>query len=502
MASSIRYWTEHARRSWRWTLITIAVVLGYRLVALPSPAAEVNATTAAAPPKTFTEYYTGPISGLSLETELSIAICVEPSGRHSGTAYVPLWGETRWPLHELKYIGTVGHATIQCWRVRYSLKFQTDGRVLRGDYQASNGRAGRFVLAQGAPDTNRLPMRPQTPVEPSHNIREEVVIGAGPSRLSGEFMRSAHGGRHPVVILVPGAGTWDRDYESCGHRYNYVIADRLAAVGVATLRLDDRGRGTSTGLKDNYSLDQLADDVVAGVAYLRTREDVAPSQIGVIGHSLGGLVALIAASKEKDLSPVVLLACPVLNGTEVILKKDRAMCLLRHMDPHQIETRQRFFRGVLEAAASSETPEKAALQVQRGPRPFPLPFEGPEGDQLIERFVRPFCTKLSKDSARFEPLPLLRHITVPVLMIFGELDTTVSPSQTALAGAALAERQHTGTKVMLLPRHNHSLQLAESDSDEESKNLRETISEEALKHIAEWVTTQFTEPPRKPARLH
>src|SRR4029453_10305689 len=85
--------------------------------------------------------------------------------------------------------------------------------------------------------------------------------------------------------------------------------DRVTAEGFATLRVDDRGSGKSTGPIADVTFDDLVADVRAWAAFLLAREHVDPKRVFVIGHSEGGETAPILAC-ERPLAGVVLMAAP------------------------------------------------------------------------------------------------------------------------------------------------------------------------------------------------
>jgi dienelactone hydrolase len=86
------------------------------------------------------------------------------------------------------------------------------------------------------------------------------------------------------------------------------------------LRVDDRGAGGSSGRKQLSSVQQLADDLVAGVAFLKTRAEVNPKRIGIIGHSFAGLTAPMAAVRSSDVAFVITLA-GLLTDTRINLER-------------------------------------------------------------------------------------------------------------------------------------------------------------------------------------
>ena len=93
-----------------------------------------------------------------------------------------------------------------------------------------------------------------------------------------------------------------------GHRPFLVLADYLTRKGIAVLRVDDRGvGGTSAGTLNDTSENYVA-DVLAGVEFLKTRKEIDPRAIGLVGHSEGGMVAPLAATQSKDVAFLVLIA--------------------------------------------------------------------------------------------------------------------------------------------------------------------------------------------------
>jgi pimeloyl-ACP methyl ester carboxylesterase len=117
----------------------------------------------------------------------------------------------------------------------------------------------------------------------------------------------------PAVMLSQGLGSepYDRDYAvpTAPTLKSFVaIADELSRHGIVVLRVDDRGAGGSSGRKEQSSVDQLADDIVVAVEFLKSRKEVNPNRIGIIGHSFAGLTVPIAAVRSSDVAFVIMLA--------------------------------------------------------------------------------------------------------------------------------------------------------------------------------------------------
>ena len=143
--------------------------------------------------------------------------------------------------------------------------------------------------------------RPQEPKRPYPYLEEEVTYENAKAgfTLAGTLTMPRAGGPFPAVLLITGSGAQDRDETVCGHRPFLILADYLTRRGIAVLRVDDRGVGGSKGDASQATSEDFADDVLAGVAYLKTRKEIDPKRIGLIGHSEGGIIAPMVAVRSR-----------------------------------------------------------------------------------------------------------------------------------------------------------------------------------------------------------
>ncbi|MFZ1083075.1 MAG: alpha/beta fold hydrolase, partial [Candidatus Kryptoniota bacterium] len=158
--------------------------------------------------------------------------------------------------------------------------------------------------------------RPQEPKPPFPYKSEEVSFENETTgmKYAGTLTLPDSGGPFPAVILITGSGAHNRNEEVFGHKPFLVIADYLTRRGIAVLRVDDRGIGGSTGKKSAVTSADHAKDVIAEIEFLKSRCDIDPNKIGLIGHSEGGIIAPLVASQSKDVAFIVMLAGPGLAG--------------------------------------------------------------------------------------------------------------------------------------------------------------------------------------------
>ena len=244
-------------------------------------------------------------------------VVTETDGVLSSTLFSVDQGNTQIPVAET----TVSGDTI-------SMSMPTIGASFRGTLSEEDERiTGTFsqtgqsfaLVLERVPD-DETPRRPQNPEEPYPYLAEDVTYPnpEGGHTLAGTFTRPASGGPFPTVVLISGSGPQDRDEALMGHRPFLVLADHLTRRGIAVLRYDDRGVGQSTGDFAAATSEDLSTDALAGVAFLKSRDDVDPDAIGFAGHSEGGIIAPMAAVASPDVSYIVLMAAPGVNGERIL----------------------------------------------------------------------------------------------------------------------------------------------------------------------------------------
>jgi dipeptidyl aminopeptidase/acylaminoacyl peptidase len=190
-----------------------------------------------------------------------------------------------------------------------------------------------------------MPENNSVPVELPYNA-EEVTFTNDGNTFAGTLTFPKTEGKHPAVVLITGSGAQDRDENIIGFKIFEVIADHLTQNGIAVLRYDDRGIGGTTGKTvDQSTTEDFAGDVIAAVQYLKTRDNINPSEIGLLGHSEGGIVAPIAAGKSTDIAFIILMAGTGVKGIDIVLEQAQLIMKADKAKDEEIEG----YRKMLEA---------------------------------------------------------------------------------------------------------------------------------------------------------
>ena len=210
-----------------------------------------------------------------------------------------------------------------------------------------------------------IPNRPQTPKEPFNYDIEEVSFGnkSDDITLMGTLTKPKGKGKFPTVILITGSGPHTRDHEILGHKPFWVMADYLSKNGIVVLRYDKRGIGESTGDFNRATTFDLKNDVSSAIEFLKNHPSVDLNNIGVIGHSEGGLISWMLGSEEENLSFLISLAGPVIPINEMMAKQTEELARVAGLPESVVNSETKKNKQVYQAVIDSQTDDewKAAL---------------------------------------------------------------------------------------------------------------------------------------------
>jgi pimeloyl-ACP methyl ester carboxylesterase len=334
------------------------------------------------------------------------------------------------------------------------------------------------ILAAAVWAQNPKPPFPYQAVEVSYQNT------AGGVKLAGTLTLPHGAGRFPAAILITGSGPEDRDETIFGHKPFWVIADYLSRRGIAVLRVDDRGVGGSSGDAMKATIEDQAGDVLAGVAYLKSRPDIDARHIGVIGHSEGGIIASVAASRSASVSFVVMLAGTGVPGIQVLRLQEDMILRAAGADAATV-AKNRAAADVIVEVIQSEPDNQAALTKIRSRLEG---MQNPMQDAAIQAQIAMIRAPETQSLLAYDPAEALRKLKVPVLALNGSKDVQVPPKQNLPAiSAALAAGGNKDFTVKELPGLNHLFQKCGQCTVAEYSTIEETFSPTALAVIGDWV---------------
>ena len=335
------------------------------------------------------------------------------------------------------------------------------------------------------------PVRPQEPKPPFPYQIEEVAFQNGDINLAGTLTVPQGDGPFPAVLLISGSGLQDRDETVFGHKPFWVLADHLSRTGIAVLRVDDPGIGKSAPHPEPPTTADFATDVEAGVTFLKRDDRI--GTVGLIGHSEGGIIAAIVASRRDDISFVVLMAGPGVPGAELLLKQNERIFDGMGIVGERKETLLTLLDRLFTTLTSDMTEDEMRQQVDEIVRKQfeingipPVQQDETQVQAAVEQVLNPWMRYF----LAFDPRPALETTRVPVLALNGELDVQVDAEQNLTAiDAALEKGDNHNVTVHRLPKHNHLFQRAKTGLINEYAVIEETISPEVLDLIRDWVVS-------------
>src|SRR5687767_1193596 len=293
-------------------------------------------------------------------------------------------------------------------------------------------------------------------------IAEEVVVKtpAGHTLAGTLTLPKGASRKQPVsaIVTVSGSGPQDRDENIGlqGYRPFRQLADALARRGIAVLRMDDRGTAASGGTFKGSTSADFAEDVRAGLAYLRTRPEIRADRLAVLGHSEGALIAPMVAEKEPALRAIVLLAGIAEPGRTA----------LHFQIKNQIEHNTKL------------TPEMRETQIAEIPKRI-------DAMMAADPWMKFFLT--------YDPAPTMRRVKTPVLILTGSRDQQAVPEQVALQEAAFKEGGNKDVTARVLPDLNH---LFVQDTDGFPGNYAKLpppvmMRDDAVAMIVDWLAQRL-----------
>jgi pimeloyl-ACP methyl ester carboxylesterase len=314
-------------------------------------------------------------------------------------------------------------------------------------------------------DLATVATRPQPVRNPTD---ADVIIPAAGFTLAGTLTTPPAQGRmrHPAVILVAGSGAVDRDETVAGIPIFAQLAGTLADKGFIVLRYDKRGVGQSGGRSERVTLQDYADDLVTAAKWMAKQENVDPRRIAVAGHSEGGWVGMLAASKEKKITSLVLIAAGATTGAELILEQQA---------------------HVLDVMKVSEAERKEKIDLQKRIQAAVISEQWAFiPDDVRKQADSPWFRSL----LLFEPAKVMEKVKQPILIIQGGLDTQVPPHHAdKLAELARARKKGPAVDVLHIPGVNHLLVKATTGEVSEYGSLPEkTIVPDVAARISDWLS--------------
>jgi alpha-beta hydrolase superfamily lysophospholipase len=259
----------------------------------------------------------------------------------------------------------------------------------------------------------------------------------------------------PVVVFVHGAGPQTREsYRELGEYF--------ASQGIAALIYDKRGCGQSGGAYESYEpYENLVNDALSAVAFLKQCREIAPSKIGIWGLSQGAYISAAAASESEDIQFVMGVGASVADGTMFYYRDN---LFRKYGLPNKL--RDVAEKGQLLQDTLPHNLRDESLLASFLPRSYPPP----------DKYVHPAWSRVNQ----------------PVLVMWGQLDQHQPVGESMLGlKSSLAQAKNEKWTMIILPRAKHSLGI--SDTGEIQEKWR-GYPPGALKTMTDWAWRAIDHP--------
>jgi pimeloyl-ACP methyl ester carboxylesterase len=416
-------------------------------------------------------------------------VFVEASGGLTATIDIPQQGATGLALREIRRDGERIHFELPAGPTTAVFDGAIGGRTIAGAFR-QGAAEGTFTLSPAEPAPS-----PPGPTGASRDASADipyreiaVTFTSGSASLSGTLTLPSGEGPFPAVAMLTGSGPQNRDEELFGFKPFRILADHLTRLGIGVLRWDDRGVGGSTGGGPDVTTEEFATDANAAVAWLGGRSDVDRRRIGLLGHSEGGIAAVMAAGRSREVAFIVLLAGSAVDGETLLRAQaerlaraagagDQAIVRLRAQQ-------DRLFRAVRTGEGWDAVADGARLGAGV--------TTGAPSSPALESTIRTQIAAAKTGWYRFfldyDPRPALESVACPVLALYGELDLQVPAelNRTALE-TALARGGNRDVTTSVFPGANHLFVQARTGLPGEYAALDKRFVPELLETVSAWI---------------
>lgn len=342
-------------------------------------------------------------------------------------------------------------------------------------------------------------VRPQEPTKPYSYYSEDITFENKKAgiNLAGTLTLPKKEGVFPVVILISGSGPQNRDEELLGHKPFLVLSDYLTKNGFAVFRYDDRGTALSKGDFKTATSADFATDVESAILYLKTRKEINKKKMGLIGHSEGGLIAPMVASKSKDVAFIVLLAGTGIQGDQILLLQQKLIGKATGVSEEDLQKNELTNRKAFDIVNKSNNLEQLKSDltnfIKKELKDNPNSEKPTEmsDDDFVDLQVKQIATPWMQYFIKYDPAPVLQKVKCPVFAINGEKDLQVPPKENLEAiKKALTKGGNNKVTTKVFPNLNHLFQECKTGSPDEYASIEQTFSPTALTEVLKWLQTQ------------
>ena len=326
----------------------------------------------------------------------------------------------------------------------------------------------------------------------------EVSFVSGNIELAGTLaLPEVNVEKLPAFVLVHGSGPTDRDenpdftllspnekeklaqslkafnLEVSQYKLNVFneMSDYFVKMGFVVLRYDKRGIGKSGGDYKTAGFRDFVSDAQAAIKFLRSRKEIDPSRIIVLGHSEGGIIGPVLCAEDTAIAALVICAGTSQKLDEIMMQQAKSTKeLLKTLTKEQKEKMK-----IKDTPDPVEVAKKFIEDVKRG-------------DEYVEIEGHKVYAKWYREHFMHDPLETIEKVKCPVLIVQGEKDFQVPFSNAIALRDALQKSKNKSVKLLLFPNIDHLLKFEPENSSQISyiSKINRNVEPLILKSIISW----------------
>lgn len=305
---------------------------------------------------------------------------------------------------------------------------------------------------------------------------EKIQVKNNEIFLEGILTTSINKKRNPLIIVAHTSGAATRDSEVYQH-----LIDILPKNGIAVFIFDRRGSGQSTGNFENATFLDLASDIIASINLLKQRKDIDSSKIGIWGLSQGGWIAPLVASKSEDVSFIIPISSSGVSPAEQMNYSAEFELRDNGFSEEKVNLMLKIRKSVNEYFRGEKDYSAVLNEVNSVRSEDWFKFAYLDG----ELPKNPTETKWFQE-LDFTPIPIIKKINIPVLLLYGEKDPWV-PVQKSIE--IWKEYGPKDLKIDQIKDANHFMM---SITKSGLKNDTGIISKEYIEILLHWLNYFFS----------
>jgi pimeloyl-ACP methyl ester carboxylesterase len=310
---------------------------------------------------------------------------------------------------------------------------------------------------------------------------EEITFQSGSFTLVGDLWLPEGTSPFPVILLNQGSGVDART-----NRGYSPMLERMLQAGYAVFSWDKPGVAKSVGqLSDARVLHERAQILLDAIEVMKAHSDIDPLRIGLEGGSQAGYVMSLVLSTSQDIAFMICNSCPGMSGVDQTTYQYMAMALCTGTPQGQSDRRAELL-AELDAARTYETYGQYAHYRQVIKALFSTASNVPQGYGFEVVPEEAWRLNDPENETWWDPMGVIRHTTIPVLVLLGDQDRHMDPLQAAHAWReALEVAGNPNSRVELFANANHDLAVSETGCpDDDLRWLEEYVKARGYESLA------------------